>query len=520
MNRSSRREPGQLGNVNGLKRGFALNISIKDPTRIPTGISGLDDILGGGLTKHRVYLVEGTPGTGKTTLSLQFLLEGVSRGEAGLYITLSETSEELSAVAATHGWSLKPLSLFELVNQGDLDPEREQTILHPSEVELGETIREVMKRVEDLRPSRVVFDSLSEMRLLAQNPLRYRRQILALKQFFASRDCTVLMLDDRTSDPNDLQLHSIAHGVISLEQSPREFGAERRRLRVIKMRGIKFRGGYHDFILDRGGLSVFPRLVAAEHGTEFASNAATTGNDGLDDLLGGGLVPGTNTLLIGPSGVGKTTTAVFCILTALKRGAKATYFLFDEGIKTLLLRSKALGMDLGPYLDKGLLDIQQIDPAELSPGEFTSRARVAIEKNGSSFVCIDSLNAYLQAMPGEQFLLLQMHELLNYLNQSGVTTLLVLGQHGLVGDMRSDVDLSYLSDTILLFRFFEAQAEVRTAISVVKSRTSSHERAIREFKLGEGGLAVGEALRDFEGVLSGLPSYKGDTVLLGSTPKE
>jgi len=328
------------------------------------------------------------------------------------------------------------------------------------------------------------------------------------------------MLDDRTSDPTDLQLHSIAHGVISLEQSPREFGAERRRLRVIKMRGIKFRGGYHDFILDRGGLTVFPRLVAAEHGTEFASNAATTGNDGLDDLLGGGLVPGTNTLLIGPSGVGKTTTAVFCILTALKRGAKATYFLFDEGIKTLLLRSKALGMDLGPYIDKGLLDIQQIDPAELSPGEFTSRARLAIEKNGSSFVCIDSLNAYLQAMPGEQFLLLQMHELLNYLNQSGVTTLLVLGQHGLVGDMRSDVDLSYLSDTILLFRFFEAQAEVRTAISVVKSRTSSHERAIREFKLGAGGLAVGEALRDFEGVLSGLPSYKGDTALLGSTPRE
>ncbi|WP_425989935.1 ATPase domain-containing protein [Afipia sp. DC4300-2b1] len=498
------------------KKEPALTRSADDPTRIATGISGLDDILGGGLTKHRVYLVEGTPGTGKTTLSLQFLLEGARRGEVGLYITLSETAEELSGVAATHGWSLEPLSLFELVNQGDLDPEREQTILHPSEVELGETAREVMKRIEELRPSRVVFDSLSEMRLLAQNPLRYRRQILALKQFFASRDCTVLMLDDRTSDPNDLQLHSIAHGVISLEQAARDFGAERRRLRVVKMRGIKFRGGYHDFILDRGGLTVFPRLVAAEHGAAFSSNASSTGNAELDGLLGGGLMPGTNTLLSGPSGVGKTTTAMFCIRAALDRGEKATYFLFDEGIKTLLVRSAALGMDLASYIERGVLDIQQIDPAELSPGEFTSRARVAVEESGSSFVCIDSLNAYLQAMPGEQFLLLQMHELLNYLNQSGITTMLILGQHGLVGDMRNDIDLSYLSDTILLFRFFEAKAEVRTAISVVKSRTSSHERSIREFKLAAGGLEVGEALRDFEGVLSGLPSYKGDTALLKS----
>jgi circadian clock protein KaiC len=489
-------------------------------TRIPTGIGGLDNVLGGGLTKHRVYLVEGTPGTGKTTLSLQFLLEGAREGEACLYITLSETADELSAVAASHGWSLEKLSLFELVNQGELDPEREQTILHPSEVELGETTREVMKRVEELRPSRVVFDSLSEMRLLAQNPLRYRRQILALKQFFASRDCTVLMLDDRTSDPNDLQLHSIAHGVVSLEQAPRDFGAERRRLRVVKMRGIKFRGGYHDFILDRGGLSVFPRLVAAEHGTEFSSKVASSGNDRLDQLLGGGLMAGTNTLLSGPSGVGKTTTAVFCIRAALDRGEKATYFLFDEGVKTLLVRSKALGMDLGPYIERGVLDIQQIDPAELSPGEFTSRARVAVEENGSSFVCIDSLNAYLQAMPGEQFLLLQMHELLNYLNQSGVTTLLILGQHGLVGDMRSDIDLSYLSDAILLFRFFEANAEVRTAISVVKSRTSSHERSIREFKLSSRGLEVGEALRDFEGVLSGLPSYRGGMALLSTATND
>jgi circadian clock protein KaiC len=486
--------------------------------RVSLGVSGLDNILGGGVTKDRVYLVEGTPGTGKTTLSLQFLLDGVSHGETGLYITLSETKVELNAVAATHGWSLDKISLFELVNESGLDPDSEQTILHPSEVELGETTREVMKQVDALRPSRVVFDSLSEMRLLAQSPLRYRRQILALKQFFSSRKCTVLMLDDRTSDPNDLQLHSIAHGVISLEQSPRDFGAERRRVRIVKMRGLKFRGGYHDFILDKGGLSVFPRLVASEHHQEFAEEFKSTGCKELDDLLGGGLTPGTNTLLMGPSGVGKTTTAVGCMLAALERGAKATYYLFDEGLKTLLTRSMALGMDLRPHIESGALNIQQIDPAELSPGEFSSRARVAVEQDGSTFLCIDSLNAYLQSMPGEQYLLLQMHEMLSFLNQSGVTTLLILGQHGMVGEMRSDIDLSYLSDAILMFRFFEAKGEVRTALSAVKSRTSSHERFIREFKLGANGLQLGEALRDFEGVMTGLPSYDGDVSLLKSPP--
>jgi circadian clock protein KaiC len=487
--------------------------------RAPTGVSGLDNILGGGLTRSRVYLVEGSPGTGKTTLSLQFLLEGLRLGESGLYITLSETKEELQAVAATHGWSLEKLSLYELVNEIGLDPDSEQSILHPSEVELGETTREVMKQVTELRPQRVVFDSLSEMRLLAQNPLRYRRQILALKHFFSNFDCTVLMLDDRTSDPNDLQLHSIAHGVISLEQSPRDFGAERRRIRVVKMRGLKFRSGYHDFILDRGGLIVFPRLVAAEHQQNFSDEINSTGNEGLDAVLGGGLVPGTNTLLTGPSGVGKTTTAVRCMLAALERGEKATYFLFDEGLKTLLKRCAVLGMDLAPHVDSGALNIQQIDPAELSPGEFTSRARVAVEEQGCSFLCIDSLNAYLQAMPGEQFLLLQMHELLSYLNQSGITTLLILGHHGTVGDMRADVDLSYLSDTLLMFRYFEAKGEVRTAISAVKSRTNQNERTIREFKLGANGLQVGEALRDFEGVLSGIPKYEGDIALLKSAPQ-
>ncbi len=482
--------------------------------RASTGISGLDDILGGGLTKDRLYLVEGTPGTGKTTLSLQFLLSGLAQGEAGLYITLSETADELRAVAAAHGWSLDGLSLFELVSEAGLDPETEQTVLYPSEVELGETTREVMRQVEELRPARVVFDSLSEMRLLAQSQLRYRRQILALKQFFSSRQCTVLMLDDRTADPTDLQLHSIAHGVISLEQVPRDFGAERRRLRVVKMRGIKFRGGYHDFILDTGGLTVFPRLVAAEHHVNFNLQCASTGNDGLDQLLGGGLVSGTNILFSGPSGVGKTTTAVRCMFTALERGEKATYYLFDEGLGTLLARSAALGMDLRPYLDNGQLTLRQIDPAELSPGEFTQDIRETVERNAATFLVIDSLNAYLQSMPGEKFLLLQMHEMLSYLNQQGIKTVLILGHHGLVGEIRSEIDLSYLSDTLLLFRFFEAQGEVRSAISVVKSRTSAHERTIRELRLGMGGLRVGEALKDFEGVLSGLPSYKGKSLML------
>jgi circadian clock protein KaiC len=484
-----------------------------------TGVPGLDDILRGGLTQQRLYLVEGTPGTGKTTLSLQFLLEGARQGEKGLYVTLSETAEELRAVAATHGWSLDDLAIFELVNEVGLDPDSEQSILHPSEIELGETTKGVMQKVEEVEPVRVVFDSLSEMRLLAQNPLRYRRQILALKHYFSSRKCTVLLLDDRTSEPGDLQLHSIAHGVISLEQMPRDFGSERRRLRVVKMRGTKFRGGYHDFALDTGGITVFPRLIAAEHHREGEKGDGLTGSNELDALLGGGLSPATNTLLTGPSGVGKTTTAVRCMTAALERGERATYYLFDEGIATLLARSTSLGMDLRPFRAAGNLTLLQIDPAEVSPGQFSSMVRKAVEEDGSTFIVVDSLNAYLKAMPGENFLQLQMHELLNYLNQQGVTTLLVLGQHGLIGDVQPDVDLSYLSDAILLFRYFEAKGEVRSAVSVVKSRTSAHERTIREFRLDASGLTVGEALTDFQGVLTGLPSYQGKIPLLNGAER-
>jgi circadian clock protein KaiC len=496
----------------------SLRTAETNPTpRLSTGIAGLDDILGGGLTPQRVYLVEGSPGAGKTTLGLQFLLDGVAKGEQGLYITLSETSDELRAVAASHGWNIDALSLYELAGETALDIDAQQSVFHPSEVELGETTRNVMDEVDRVKPVRVVFDSLSEMRLLAQNPLRYRRQILALKQFFATRACTVLLLDDKTSQ-SDQHLHSIAHGVISLEQIAKEYGKERRRVNIIKMRGIRFRGGYHDYALLTGGITMYPRLVAAEHMLDFTPHVRTTGSSGLDTLLGGGLVSGTNTLIVGPSGIGKTTISARCVLSALERGETASFYLFDEGLGTFFVRSTALGMDLRPFVDSGKLRIHHIDPAELSPGEFAQMLRDAVEQHGVSFLAIDSLNAYLQAMPGEQYLTLQMHELLSYLNQQGVTTLLVLGQHGLIGEVRSDVDLSYLSDTTVLLRFFESSGRLRRAVTVIKSRTAHHAQTIHELQLGPEGVRIGDPLEGFEGVLSGLPSYHGSTPMMAILP--
>ena len=481
------------------------------PERVSTGVSGLDTVLGGGLAGGCVYLVEGTPGTGKTTLALQFLRAGAARGETGLYITLSETETELRAVARSHGWTLEGLAIHEL-SDGTLAPDDRQSVLLPSEIELGETIERVRDVIVRMSPARVVFDSLSEMRLLADEPLRYRRQILALKQFLCERRCTTLLLDDKATSQGDAQLHSIVHGVISLHQVAQEFGIERRHLRVIKMRGMKFQGGAHDLVLDTGGLRVFPRLVAAEHRTEQVfSPPRTTGTPALDELLGGGLSPGTNTLILGPSGIGKTTTAVSCVLAALERGEPATYFLFDEGVSTLVNRSARLGLDLQPHIDSGALQLVQVDPAELSPGEFASRTVDAVRRHRSRFLVIDSLNAYLLAMPGQPHLLLHVHELLSFLNHQDVTTVMLMGQHGLVGEVRSDVDLSYLSDVILTLRFFEAGGEIRSAVTCVKSRVAAHERQIRELKLGPRGLNVGQRLADFEGILSGLPHYRGGT---------
>ena len=475
-----------------------------------TGVEGLDDILTGGLSRERMYLVEGTPGTGKTTLGLGYLLSGAAAGEAGLYITLAETEVELRAVGDSHGWSLDGIELFEMVPADGFAEGQEQTLLHPSEVELGETVRNIMAKVDELSPSRVVLDSLSELRLLAQSPIRYRRQILALKHFFSTRQCTVLLLDDKGATGSDLQLHSIAHGVISLDQSLASFGAQRRRVHVVKMRGIRFRGGYHDFEIERGGLRVYPRLVASEHGTSEGGDVVTTGSTELDTLLGGGLAPGTATLLTGPAGVGKTTASVQCVVAALQRGDKASYFLFDERMPTLLKRSEALGMDLRRFLESGQLEMRAIDPAEMSPGEFAGLIRGAVESHGSSVVVIDSLNAYLQSMPNEQFLVLQMHEVLTYLGHKGIISILILGLHGVAGDIRSDVDLSYLSDTVVQLRYFEANGEVRQAISVIKTRTAHHERTIREFQIGSTGLQLGEPLRQFQGVLTGVPKFSGE----------
>ena len=476
-----------------------------------TGIAGLDDILNGGFTPERLYLVEGTPGTGKTTLGLGFLLKGATEGQTGLYITLAETEVELRAVAETHGWSLDPITVFEMVPADGLSDDQEQTLLHPSEVELGETVRAIMAKVDELRPARVIIDSLSELRLLAQSPVRYRRQILALKHFFSTRQCTVLVLDDKSASGSDLQLHSIAHGVISLEQTLSGFGAQRRRMHVVKMRGMRYRGGYHDFEIEPGGLRIYPRLVAAEHGATHEMPFVTTGSESFDALLGGGLVPGTATLLTGPAGVGKTTATVQCMVAALERGDHASYFLFDERAPTLLARSRALGMDLQPYIDAGKLTLRAIDPAELSPGEFVATVRAAVEEDGSRLIAVDSLNAYMQSMPSEQFLILQMHELLTYLGQHGVVTMLILGMHGIMGAVRAYVDLSYLADTAVQLRYFEAFGEVRQAISVIKTRTARHERTIREFQIDRHGIQFGEPLKEFQGVLTGVPTYSGQT---------
>lgn len=493
---------------------------IPEQARASTGVAGLDVILGGGLPIQHVYLIEGDPGSGKTTLGLQFLRQGVHENERGLYVTLSETAAELRTVASSHGWTLDGIELFELVSSEGLSPELEQSILHPAQVELGETVRGVIAAVERLQPQRVVFDSLSEMRLLAQDPLRYRRQVLALKKFFADQGCTVLLLDDRSSRDTDQQLHSIAHGVISLEQAVDQYGPERRRLRVLKMRGIKFRGGEHDFVLDTGGLSVFPRLVAAEHRITTDHSIVSSGVPMLDALMGGGLPCGSNTLFSGPSGVGKTTTAMACTLASLERGGRAVYYLFDEGLATMLIRGKALGMDLEPYLKNGQLRVVPLDPAEVSAGEFAHMVRHAVEDDGAQLIAIDSLNAYLQAMPGSKYLMLQMHELLTYLNHRNIVTILILGQHGVLGEIESDVDMSYLADAILLFRFFEARGRLLKAVSMVKSRTNRHEQTIREFRMGPGGLEVGQELTDFEGVIAGVTAYRGELPLLGDRQVE
>jgi len=478
------------------------------PERLSTGITGLDHILKGGFPKNRLHLIEGNPGTGKTTLALQFLLEGVRLGEKGLYVTLSESREELMAVAASHGWSLADIVIQDLTDSGEsLTNNSRYTVFHPAEVELDETTRAVLDEVERINPVRVVFDSLSEMRMLASDPLRFRRQILALKQYFLTRNCTVLLLDDRTSKAADRQLESIAHGVLNLEYVPVEYGRQRHSIRVVKMRGVNFRSGFHDFNIETGGIIVFPRL-SSQKTVDFTPGTLGSGQSNVDGLMGG-LSYGTSTILLGPAGVGKSTLAMMYACAAVERGERAAAYLFDEGPETLYQRTAALGLDLKKHVDSGQITLRQIQLAELTPGELSYMISREVEDRGTRVVIIDSVNGYMMATPQEKFLTMQFHELLTYLNHNGVISILVVGQYGMVGAMHTPIDMSYLADSVVLLRYFETRGTVRQAISVLKKRTGHHERTIREFKLGPGGLQLGEPLTEFQGLLTGVPTYIG-----------
>jgi circadian clock protein KaiC len=490
---------------------------LRGSDRVSSGSVGLDDILGGGFVRGRTHVVEGKPGTGKTTLAMQFILAGRDRSETVLYVSMSETRGELQAVASSHGWSLEGIELCELLPPDIESDADRQTVFRSSEVELGETIRLLFDKIERTNPARVVIDSLSEMRLLAQNPLRYRRQIFALKHFLAEREATVLLVDDAASNGHDLQLQSIVHGVVTLEELALDYGAERRRLRVIKMRGVKFRGGYHDFAIRTGGLEIFPRLVPSEQTRVPPKEVIPSGSEQLDALLGGGLRRGTSALLIGPAGSGKSSIALSIAYSAAKRSECAALYAFDESAESIQERASGLGMDVSPLIASGAIDLHEINPAEMSPGEFTALVCRGVTERKATVVVIDSLNGYLQAMPQERFLSLEIHQLLAYLNQRGVLTILVIAQHGLVGAVESSIDLSYLSDAVLLLRFFEAQGTVRKAISVVKKRIGTHEDTIREFRLSARGLQFGEPLTDFQGVMSGIPTYVGSQQTIRST---
>jgi len=475
-----------------------------------TGIEGLDHILLGGFPRNHVYLLQGDPGVGKTTLGLQFLLEGVRNGETAMYITLSETKQELQDVAASHHWDISGVHIYEqLIGEDELEDE-ETTVFYPAEVELGQTIKRFLTEVSRIKPDRVVLDSLSEIRLLAQSTLRYRKQILALKQFFSGRKVTVLLLDDRTADESDMQLQSVPHGVVELERYTPLFGAARRRLQLVKMRGLRFRDGYHDFSIETGGIIVYPRLIAAEHRRIVQLEQLPSGLKLLDSMLGGGIDRGTSTLIMGPAGSGKSALSTQYAVAAAKRGEKTSMFLFEESLSSLFNRSTSLGMPLHEHVEAGTVNVRQVDPAQLQPGEFAHLVRQSVEVDQSRLLVIDSLNGYLNAVPEERFLLLHLHELLSYLGQNGVATILVFAQHGLLGPaMQSAVDVSYLADCVILLRYFEARGKIRKALSIVKKRSGPHETAIRDLMMSPEGIHIGPPLEEYRGVLSGIPTYEG-----------
>ena len=477
-------------------------------TRLGTGVCGLDDVLRGGLPAARMYLLEGDPGAGKTTLALQFLREGVRLGQRTLYITLSETKQELDAVCRSHGWTLEGIDVHEV--SAALIDEEDNTLFVPGDVELGERAREMLAEVERVGPSRIVLDSCTELRLLAQSQLRFRRQLLALKEELVHRGCTVLLLDNPGAQGGDALLQSLVHGVIHMEQLSPMYGAERRRLRVNKLREVHFRGGFHDFVIRRGGLEVFPRLIAAEHREGAEGAAVASGLSELDDLLGGGLPRSSGTLIMGPAGSLKSSLAILYAAALARSGERVSLFLFDEGAATMADRSENLGIPVRQLMKDGLFRVRQVDPAELSPGEFTHIIRQEVETAGSRMVVVDSLNGYLHAMAQEQLVALQLHELLSYLRQRGVVTILVVALHGLVGQHDAPIDVSYLADNVVLMRYFEAHGRVRRAVSVVKKRSGQHEDTIRELAVDGGRLVVGPALDQFRGVLSGTPVYVGN----------
>ena len=480
--------------------------------RCPTGVAGLDEILNGGIPKDRLYVIEGEPGSGKTTLALQFLLEGARLGETSLYITFSETEDELTAVAESHNWSLKKIHLIDLSTlERQLSGDSQTTLFHPSELELNQITENLLKKIDEIQPTRIVFDSVSEMRLLAESPLRYRRQILSLKQALSTRKSTVFFLDDLTSTSQDLQVQSIAHGVVRLTRLHHEFGGERRQIRILKLRGVKYISGNHDFEILTGGIEVYPRMISSTYNDVVKPGKLLSGVKGLDALLGDGLDCGTTNLFLGPAGSGKSTMCVLFALAAVRKGEKVAFFAFDETIPNLLKRSHAIGLEVETAIKSGLLLIQKVDPAELSPGAFSGLIRKYVETENITVAVIDSLNGYIQAMPQEQFLTLQLHELFTYLNNHGVITIMTLAQHGMVGSMHSPVDLTYLADTVVLTRFFEANGAVKKAISVIKKRTGAHEDTIREFTVGINGVKVGPALTQFQGILTGVPRYHGQT---------
>jgi circadian clock protein KaiC len=484
------------------------------PVRVPTGIPGLDEVLGGGVPQGHIYLVEGESGAGKSTIGLHFLMEGRARGERTVWITMSETERELHDTARSHGWQLEGIDILNLVvSQEVLKSEEKYSFFSPADVEFNDTTRAIVAAVERIKPARVVFDPFSDIRHLVRDTLRYRRQILALRDFFAEQGCTVFLMQEMTRGTSgDIQAEALTHGYMTLHQDSPEYGGQRRRLRVHKMRGIAFRDGYHDFAIHTGGIRVYPRLVAAEHYDDLPEELVPSGMHQLDDLLHGGVDRGSSLLIMGAAGVGKSTLATQYAAAAAKRGERVSFFIFDETLRAFRARSDKLGLDVQRHFDSGLIRVRQVDSAEFSPGQFAHLVMDAVDQDGAQLIVIDSLSGYLSAMPEERFLSTHVHELLTFLSYRNVLTVLTLAQHGVVGEnVQSPVDISYLADTVLLLRYFEAFGAVKRALSVVKKRSGPHEVLIREMQIGPpDGIKIGQPLTNFQGVLTGRPIYTGE----------